>query len=182
MSRTTIYSVAKLSIALFALTFLFVTAFDSVAMQASTPGSKILTKTVTQTATVTTTLTSSCHSITGPAGRVYCGPLFDLLGYSIVAHSNTASVKLRVLYTETEVSSAQFFDQGTAYNLSCSSSSTEGSVFNGGQVVTCSASGFSPRITTTDYNYAMTINANNPGDTELFLTQTWSASFLTVTP
>jgi hypothetical protein len=181
MVKTSAYSVAKLSLALAALVFIFLTAFDSVGIQASTPSSKIPIEIITQTETVTTTVTSSCHPITGPAGRTYCGPLFDLLGYTIDAHNNSASVELRVMYTETEINSAQFSDQGTNYNLACRSSSTTGSVFDRGQVVTCSASGFSPPITRSDYNYAMSINANNPGDTELFLTQTWGASYLQVT-
>jgi len=180
MAKIAAYTIVKLFLALVAFAFIFWTSFDSLALQASTSGSNVPAETVTRT--VTTTVTSSCHSITGPAGRVYCGPLFDLLSYSIDAHSNTASVKVRVMYTETEISSAQFFDQGTTYNLTCSSSSTRGSVFDQGQVVICTGSGFSPPITKSDNDYAMSINANNPGDTELFLTQTWGASFLQVTP
>ena len=176
-------STVKLLLALVALGFIFLTAFDSFANQpaSTTLDSKVLTKTVTQTATVTSTVTSSCHSITA-AGRVYCGPLFDLISYSIVAHSNSASVKFLAMYTETGIESAQFFDQGATFDLSCRSSGTSGSVFDQGQVVTCSGSGFSPAITASGYNYAMAISAYNPGDTELFLTQSWSASFLTVTP
>ena len=179
MAKIRTYSFAKLLLALVALGFIFLTAFGSISIQASTPGTKVLYKTVTET--VTTTETSSCHSITA-AGRFYCGALFDLLGYTINARSNTASVKFRVMYTETEISSAQFSDQGTTYNLTCRSASTTGTVFDKGQIVICSASGFSPRITVSGYDYAMSINANNPGDTELFLTQTWAASFLEVTP
>ncbi len=183
MVNFTANSTVKLLLALAALGVIFLTAFDSVAMQtssSSTPSFKIPTKTVTKT--VTTTVTTSCSSITGPAGRVYCGPLFELLSYSIVAHSNRASVKFLIMYTETEINSAQFYDQSTTYNLTCNSSSTKGTVFDQGQVVTCSGSRFSPPITTSDYSYGMAISANNPGDTELFLTQSWSASFLTVTP
>jgi len=170
----------KVLIALAALGFIILSAFDSTAIQASTPNSKI--KTVTKTETVTSTVTTACRSITGPAGRIYCGPLFELLGYSIVAHTNTASFRFLDMYTETLIDSAQFYDQSSTYSLTCRSSGITGNVFDLGQIVICSGSGFSPAITTSSFDYGMQLSVNNPGDTELFLTQSWSASFLTVTP
>jgi hypothetical protein len=199
MVKVKVNSTLRLWLAIVGLGLVIWTAFGSLPFQASATGSNVLsstnthtktiyrsttvfpggTKTVTSTKTVTTTVMtlSSCHSITGPAGRVYCGPLFDLLNYRIFAHDNRASVTMLILNSPTEIDSAQFFDQGVTYNLSC-----RPSVADQGQVVTCSSSGFSPPISTTAYDYAMSVSAHNPGDTELFLTQSWSASFLMVTP
>jgi hypothetical protein len=198
MVNVTAHSSLKLSLALVAIGFLIWSAFGSLPIQASTSGPNVLspainntktvyhsttiylggTKTVTSTKTVTTTVTtSSCHSITGPVGRVYCGALFDLLGYHIFADDNRAVVTLLILNSPTEIDSAQFLDLGVTYNLSCNSSVAEQ-----GQVVICSASGFSPPISTSMFDYGMSVSAHNPGDTELFLTQSWSATFLTVTP
>jgi hypothetical protein len=139
------------------------------------------TKTLTTTSDITTTSISSCTPITGPPGRVYCGPLFDILSYSIVAHNNSASVTLLILYTETAIDSAKFSNNGVSFDLSCSST-TPGSTYLEGQVVNCSSSGFTPPITTSIPNVFMSVSAHNPGDTELFLTQSWGASFLTITP
>lgn len=137
--------------------------------------------TVTTTTTEMSTTTETVTNVTAASG-----PLFAIIGIYVYSGNNTVKLVLETLFAPIIVS-ATFSGSASngaipTTNLCDGNGNNQTNGGSVGQILTCTMSGFSPPILPSSGNpiYSIGINAFNPGDTELMISQSYNQSYLTV--
>lgn len=143
------------------------------------------TQTISGVATVTTTeMSTTTETITNVTAA--SGPLFAIIGINVYSGNDTVKLVLETLYAPMIVS-ATFSGSASngaipTTNLCNGNGDNQTNGGSVGQIFSCTMSGFSPPILSSSNNpiYSIGINAFNPGDTELMISQSYNQSYLTV--